>query len=59
MAAVSDTRRATLQRDLTEALLRLKLARSARDRKEERAFEKRLDWLLDRLCRELGMGDER
>jgi hypothetical protein len=39
----------TLHRDLTEALLRLKLARCQRDRKEEQVCEKRLNWLLDRL----------
>ena len=40
----------TLHRDITEALLRLKLARSQRDRKEEQVCEKRLNWLLDRLA---------
>lgn len=39
----------TLHRDTTEALLRLRLARSQRDRKEIEVCEKRLDWLLERL----------
>ena len=41
--------RAELERDITEALLRLKLARARREREETRICEKRLDWLLDRL----------
>jgi hypothetical protein len=39
----------TLHRDTTEALLRLRLARSQRDRKETEVCEKRLDGLLERL----------
>jgi hypothetical protein len=39
----------TLHRDITEALLRLKLARSQRDRKEEQVCEERLNRLLDRI----------
>jgi hypothetical protein len=42
--------RALLQRDITEALLRLRLARCQRDRKEIEVCEKRLDWLLDRFA---------
>lgn len=38
-----------LEKDLKEAWGRLKIARSARDDKECRVIEKRLDWLLDRL----------
>lgn len=44
--------RDTLYRDLTETLLRLKLARSQRNRKDTEVFENRLNWLLDRLCRD-------
>lgn len=51
MTATSDTARETLERDITEALLRLKLARSNRDRKEAEVCEKRLNWLLDRWAR--------
>lgn len=58
MTATSETARATLERDLTDALLRLKLARAQRNKKDTEVFEKRLNWLLDRLCRELGIGDE-
>lgn len=47
---LSDTSRATLERDITEALLRLRLARAERDRKGSEVCEKRLNWLLDRLC---------
>lgn len=42
---------AVLHRDLTEALLRLKLARAQRNKKDTEVFENRLNWLLDRLCR--------
>lgn len=38
-----------LHRDCTETLLRLKLARSQRNLKDIEVFEKRLNWLLDRL----------
>jgi len=44
-----DTARFELERDITESLLRLKLARSQRDHKETRVCEKRMNWLLDRL----------
>ena len=47
---MTETGLATLHRDTTETLLRLKLARSQRDRKEAEVCEKRLNWLLDRLC---------
>ena len=47
---MTETGLATLHRDTTEALLRLKLARAQRDRKEAEVCEKRLNWLLDRLC---------
>lgn len=40
---------ATLHRDTTEALLRLRLARIQRNHKDVEVFEKRLDWLLERL----------
>lgn len=40
---------AQLHRDCTEALLRLRLARSQRNRKDIQVYEKRLNWLLDRL----------
>lgn len=40
---------APLHRDLTETLLRLKLARSERDRRRERDCEEKLNRLLDRL----------
>lgn len=46
---LSDTSRATLERDITEALLRLRLARAERDRKKSEVCENRLNWLLDRL----------
>ena len=46
---MTDTGLATLHRDTTEALLRLRLARAQRDRKETEVCEKRLDWLLERL----------
>lgn len=39
----------TLHRDCTEALLRLKLARTQRNKKDIEVYEKRLNWLLDRL----------
>lgn len=45
---MSDTARAGLERDITDALLRLKLARAQRNRKDVEVFGKRLDWLLDR-----------
>lgn len=47
---MSETGLATLHRDTTEALLRLRLARAQRDRKETEVCEKRMNWLLDRLC---------
>lgn len=47
---ISPTARATLERDLTEALLRLKLARAQRNRKDIEVFTKRLNWLLDRFA---------
>lgn len=56
-ATADDTARETLERDITEALSRLKLAR-ARDADEEVAIcEKRLDWLLDRLAIHVRMGE--
>ncbi len=58
MAVLSRTSRTTLQRDITEALLRLKLARATRDGKEELAQQERLNRLLDRLSRDLGLGGE-
>ena len=39
----------TLHRDVTEALLRLRLARTQRNKTEAETHEKRLNWLLDRL----------
>jgi AAA+ superfamily predicted ATPase len=58
MAVLSRTSRTTLQRDITEALLRLKLARATRDGKEELAQQERLNRLLDRLARDLGLGEK-
>ena len=58
MAVLSRTSRTTLQRDITEALLRLKLARATRDGKEALAQQERLNRLLDRLARDLGLGGE-
>ena len=55
---MTEATRATVHRDLTEALLRLKLARSQRNQKDIEVFTKRLDWLLDRLARDLGIGDD-
>lgn len=55
---MSDTARATLERDITEALLRLKLARAQRDRKETEVCEKRLDWLLDRFAAHVRVDEE-
>ena len=46
---MTETGLATLYRDTTEALLRLRLARAQRDRKETEVCEMRLNWLLDRL----------
>lgn len=54
MMTKSGTVRADLERDITEALLRLKLARARREREETRICEKRLDWLLDELSTEIG-----
>ena len=45
----TDTGLATLHRDTTEALLRLRLARALRDRADTEVCEKRLNGLLDRL----------
>ena len=41
---------APLHRDVTEALLRLRLARAQRDRKGAQECENQLNFLLDRLC---------
>lgn len=49
MTAV-DTTRVNLERDITEALLRLRLARAERDRKRTEECAEKLDWLLDRLA---------
>ena len=46
---MTETNLAVLHRDLTEALLRLKLARIQRNKKDTEVYEKRLNWLLDRL----------
>jgi hypothetical protein len=56
MTTKSDTARASLQRDITEALLRLKLARAKRDRKDIKECQEKLDWLLDRLAIHLNLG---
>ena len=58
MTFTSDTARATLERDITEALLRLRLARANRDRKEADVCGKRLDWLLDRLAAHVRVDEE-
>lgn len=55
---LSDTARVTLERDITEAMLRLKLARARRDRKETEVCQKRLDWLLDRLAAQLKSAEQ-
>lgn len=47
---MSETNRSGLERDLTEALLRLKLARAGRDRAEIEDRENLLNELLDRLA---------
>lgn len=49
--AEPDTAREDLRRDITEALLRLRLARAERDRKAAEAAETALNALLDRLER--------
>ena len=49
MTSMSEATRETLYRDLTETMLRLKLARIQRNKKDTEVFEKRLNWLLDRL----------
>lgn len=46
---VPGTPRGDLERDITEAKLRLDLARAKRDRTDEKECERRLNWLLDRL----------
>ena len=56
--AISDTARATLERDITEALLRLRLARAQRSGKDVEVFTKRLDWLLDRLAAHIRVDGE-
>lgn len=38
-----------LQRDIKDALQRLRIARAARDRHEMLVCERRLNWLLDKL----------
>ena len=50
MTTIADPARVNLQRDITEALLRLRLARAERDRKEAEVCAQRLDWLLDRFA---------
>ena len=58
MIATADPTRTTLQRDITEALLRLKLARCQRDRQEIQVHEEKLDWLLDRLTAHIRADEE-
>jgi hypothetical protein len=53
MMTKSVATRAALERDITEALLRLKLARAQRDRKEMDVCDEKLNRLLDRLSQEL------
>lgn len=48
MTATSDTAQESLERDITEALLRLNLARARREGEESRICERRLNELLDR-----------
>lgn len=61
---MSDTARATLERDITDALLRLRLARAQRNKKDTEVFGHRLDWLLDRwlshvrVDKEMGIGGD-
>lgn len=57
MMTKSATSRSNLERSITEAMLRLKLARSQRDRKQADEHEQNLNRLLDRLSRDLGGGD--
>lgn len=57
MMTKSATSRANLERSITEAMLRLKLARSERDRKQADEHEKSLNKLLDKLSRDLGGND--
>lgn len=48
---IADPARVSLQRDITEALLRLRLARAERiNRAEIDAYQKHLDYLLDRFA---------
>jgi hypothetical protein len=58
MAPRAATVRANLHRDITEALLRLKLARAERDRALTKTCQQELDRLLDRLAKDLGIGDK-
>lgn len=57
MMTKSATSRSNLERSITEAMLRLKLARSQRDRKQADEHEKNLNRLLDKLSRDLGDND--
>ena len=58
MATKSATARASMERDVPEALRRLKLARAQRDRKQVDLCGKELDRLLDKMVKELGIGAE-
>lgn len=49
MTATPNIPRLDLERDITEALLRLKLARAQRVQADIVECERRLNWLLDRL----------
>ena len=58
MTCTPDTARDNLERDITEALLRVKLARARREREEVVICEKRLDYLLDRLAAHIRVDGE-
>lgn len=59
MTATPDTARESLERDITEALLRLKLARALRDRKRAEECAQKMDWLLDRLAVHIRVEEQR
>ena len=50
--------RITLERDITESFLRLRLARAERDRKEAEAHEERLNELLEGMLRDAAPVEE-
>jgi hypothetical protein len=50
--------RITLERDITDSFLRLRLARAERDRKEAEAHEERLNRLLEGMLRDAAPVEE-